>query len=393
MPSFFRWCRAFLAWLAPLSLLLSSVVAAPTVSNVRAAQRPGTNFVDIYYDLADFGDSGPAQVSLSLSSDGGATYALPISPLTGAVGGGVTAGLNRHIVWNAGTERPDFVSSSLRVRITATPSAPAGFVFIPAGSYLQGSPESEPTHHSNETYRSVILGRGFYLQATELTWTQWNEVRNWGLSHGYVDLPIGQNGYNGDASGTHPVSEVNWYDAVKWLNARSEKEGLAPVYRLPNGTVYRTGVAEPQNDTAAAGYRLPTEAEWEYSCRAGTTTAFYNGDITHLGTDPVDPNLDEIGWYAGNSTGTRRVGLKQPNAWGLYDMSGSVLEWCWDWYGDYGLATVSDPLGPLSGSVRITRGGCWACDAFFGRSAFRGYWPPGNRGGGHGFRVALNSVP
>ncbi len=265
---------------------------------------------------------------------------------------------------------------------------PEGFVFIPAGSFLMGSPADEPGRSPDETQHLVTLTRAFYLQATEVTKAQWDAVAAQGPARGDTDLPAGRNGYSGDPSGAHPVTEVSWSDAVKWLNLKSELEGLTPCYTV-DGAVMKTGTATPTCNFLANGYRLPTEAEWEYACRAGTTTAFYSGPITY--TDcTVDPNLDRIGWYCGNSgTNTHPVGQKQPNAWGLYDMSGNVWEWCWDWYGTYP-GNVTDPTGPSSGSVRLRRGGSWIGYAYYCRSAKREAVHPENRNSYVGFRPARN---
>ena len=134
-------------------------------------------------------------------------------------------------------------------------------------------------------------------------------------------------------------------------------------------------------------YSLPTEAQWEYAARAGSTTAFANGGITGIGCD-YDPNLDAIGWYCYNSDfETRAVGQKSPNAWGLYDMSGNVYELCQDWYGSYPLSAVADPTGPLSGTIRVIRGGCGSYVAQHCRSAHRANSPPNYLCGTLGFRL------
>lgn len=275
-------------------------------------------------------------------------------------------------VWSSGLSRwlwgldPDQWMTDLGGGLTARmgESIRPGFVLVPAGTFTMGSPPDEPGRNYDpfETQREVTLTRDYLMGRTEVTWAQWNEVRDWALQHGYTDLPPGRNGLEGDGSGTHPVTEVSWYDAVKWLNAWSEKDGLSPCYRLKNDTpyrrVYRTGEAELVCDFNANGYRLPTEAEWERACRAGTTTAFYSGPLVHVGRDPLDPNLDRIGWYAGNSGGnTHPVGLKEPNAYGLYDVSGNVAEWCWDRKSPHAEDSAIDPTGPASGSTRVAKGG------------------------------------
>ncbi|MGC9453018.1 MAG: SUMF1/EgtB/PvdO family nonheme iron enzyme [Oceanipulchritudo sp.] len=270
---------------------------------------------------------------------------------------------------------------------------PAVFALIPAGTFTMGSPTSELGRWSNETQHTVTLTRAFYLQTTEVTKAQWDAVAAQGPAHGYTDLPAGRNGYNGDASGTHPVTEVSWVDVVKWLNLKSELEGLTPCYRV-GGSVMKTGTSTPTCDFTASGYRLPTESEWEYACRAGTTTAFYSGSITYTFSSPLDPNLDLIGWYGGNSGGnTHPVGGKQANAWELYDMSGNVYEWCWDWYGTYP-GTVTDPAGASSGTLRVNRGGIFNLRAENCRSAYRNHAAdPDIRINSIGFRPARTASP
>lgn len=263
---------------------------------------------------------------------------------------------------------------------------PQGFSRITAGTFLMGSPEDEPGRRTNETQHEVTLKRDFFLQRTTVTWAQWTKVRNWAIENGYTDLPNGSKGSLGDARNNdqNPVTTVSWYDAVKWLNAWSEREGLDVVYRV-DGNVYRTGERAPEIDLTANGYRLPKEAEWEYAARAGTKTAFYTGEITHPDfDDPRDPALDEAGWYADNSdTGQGQqihpVGQKQPNAWGLYDMHGNVWEFCSDKYDQHQ-------------TFRVIRGGSWYNNAGYCRAAIRIRYKPDIRTNGNGFRPARSSV-
>ena len=196
----------------------------------------------------------------------------------------------------------------------------------------------------------VEITRPFYLGVHEVTQAQYEAV-------------IGRNpsGFKGAA---HPVEQVNWDDAVAFCGRLSEL---------------------PAEKAAGRLYRLPTEAEWEYACRAGSTTTYSFGDET--------ARLAEFGWYSNNSGSAKLhpVGEKKPNAWGLYDMHGNVWEWCHDWYGPYPVGDVADPTGPESGSVRVDRGGSWHYIARFCRSASRYRFAPGSRTSVLGFRVLCSS--
>lgn len=270
--------------------------------------------------------------------------------------------------------------------------APAGMVRIPSGTFTMGSPANELGRVADEPQHEVTLTHPFFLQTTEVTKAQWDAVRTEGPTRGYTDLAVGRNGHHGDASGEHPVTEVSWFDVVKWLNLKSELEDLTPCYTL-DGSPFRTGQATPQCDFDASGYRLPTESEWEYAARGGTISAYSSGPITYTDTSPLDPNLDLIGWYGGNSGGnTHPVGQKQGNEWGLYDMSGNVWEWCWDWLGIYPGA-VTNPVGPASGGFRVFRGGNFSDFAHACRSARRGMSFPLARSSGIGFRAARSVSP
>ena len=141
---------------------------------------------------------------------------------------------------------------------------------------------------------------------------------------------------------------------------------------------------------ALRSYRLPTEAEWEYACRAGSRSAFANGDIKELDCGQ-DPNLDQLGWYCGNADNTTHpVAKKLPNAWGLYDMHGNVFEWTGDWYGNYPFEPVTDPAGPVTGRGWVIRGGCWKSFARFCRSANRSRYSPDFHNRYTGFRLVVN---
>jgi formylglycine-generating enzyme required for sulfatase activity len=220
--------------------------------------------------------------------------------------------------------------------------------WIPAGRFQMGSPSSEQNRSSEEVQHEVVLTRGFFLAETECTQAQWEAVMG--------RYPSNFEGAN------RPVEQVSWNDAVDYCRKLTEKqrsEGL-----LPDGWEWR----------------LPTESEWEYGARGGTT-----------GARPGE--LDTIAWWSGNSgSETHAVGGKQANAWGLHDMMGNVWEWCADWYGEYPTGNVTDPMGSNSTTGRLNRGGGWNNSTWQARSASRGRDDPGFRSSLLGFRPALSSV-
>jgi formylglycine-generating enzyme required for sulfatase activity len=227
-------------------------------------------------------------------------------------------------------------------------------VFIPGGTFMMGSPASEPGRYSNETQHQVTVG-SFYMSRYEVTQAEYRAVMGSNPSF-----------FTGD---NLPVECVSWYDAVAYCNALSAMEGLAPAY-----TINGTNVHWNRN---ADGYRLPTEAEWEYACRAGTTTVYNTGD--NITTDQAN--------YNSNIGRTTAVGSYAPNPWGLYDMHGNVFEWCWDRYGPYGSAAQTDPAGPPSGAYRVFRGGSWHYGGQRLRSAYRLSYATSDRGTDVGFRL------
>ena len=171
-----------------------------------------------------------------------------------------------------------------------------------------------------------------------------------------------------------PVESISWFEMVDFCNRLSAKQGLTPCYEIQGEQVSWLPDAK--------GYRLPTEAEWEYAARGGR----YGRGFEYAGS----PELDQVAWYDANSNGERQpVGQKRPNALGLYDMSGNVWEWCWDWYGDYPSEPQADPIGPEGGSRRVNRGGSWSSVAVVCRVASRDYFShPTGRGYDLGFRLA-----
>ena len=261
-------------------------------------------------------------------------------------------------------------------------------VAIEPGEFWMGSPSDEKGRDDDETRHKVRLTRGFALGATEVTQGLYRAVtgRNPSLEE-YEGVSL-----QGDRK---PVQKVSWLDAVAFCNALSEQEGLTPAYRIAGDSVTW--------DRDADGYRLPTEAEWEYAARAGGNQLFAGadsyedvcgvGNVSDLGaTQKFDWSDDWSKQCTDRHHGTADVGSYRANAWGLYDMSGNVWEWAWDWYGDYPSGTVSDPTGPSTGSPRVARGGSWSNNPRCARVAVRLRHAPGYRYYYLGFRLA-RSLP
>jgi formylglycine-generating enzyme required for sulfatase activity len=242
---------------------------------------------------------------------------------------------------------------------------PDGFVRISGGTFAMGSPSSEADRDSDEVQRRVTVS-GFYMGRYEVTQREWAEVMGSNPSE-----------FKGD---NLPIEKVSWHDVIDYCNRRSQREGLTPVYTRSGDTVTW--------NRGANGYRLPTEAEWEYACRAGTSGPFSTGSNITTNQANYDGTYAKVkGAYRQQ---TWNVGSGAANAWGLYDMHGNVSEWCWDWYGGYASGAQADPAGAASGSARVVRGGCWGCYVYNLRSAARFSLTPSYRGRNFGFRLVRN---
>ncbi|NER83830.1 MAG: formylglycine-generating enzyme family protein [Leptolyngbya sp. SIO1D8] len=228
---------------------------------------------------------------------------------------------------------------------------PMEFVYIPSGKFLMGSTTEELERHNDEgPVREVVITKGFYLSKYEVTQEQWlavmdnnpsvmNDTKNWKQ---------------------HPVDNVSWNDCNAFI---------LKINTLGLGTL-----------------RMPTEAEWEYACRAGTTSRYY------WGKDSSDYHVHDYAWAFSKAEGVSHpVGLKKPNNWGLYDMSGNVWEWCSDWRGPYDTDQLTDPTGPRDGQKKVYRGGSWFNKPATLRSANRNGHEPDMRGTNAGLRLVLQA--
>ena len=390
-----------------------TALAAVSVTDVKAVQRyPWNGLVDVDYTVVC--DDANADVYVfpeGTDNDTGAL--LQMRTLTGeGANGAVKAGTHR-MTWNAEKDMPNFHTSNFSVKMTAIRGAAPYIVIdlsgganaanypvrfsasgpdltsdtcrttelwlrlILPGTFQMGSPTTELGRSSSETQHSVTISKPFYLGVFEMTQKQWQLVTGGTPSN-----------YRGD---TRPVECVSYNDI---------RGSLVGANWPTHGQVDADSFLGKIRARTTLNLDLPTEAQWEYACRAGTTTALNNGkDLENTSQDPAMAEVGRYIYNSGNSGSSdeggysyhTKVGMYRANAWGLYDMHGNVWEWCLDWYGNYATGAQTDPSGAASGSYRVRRGGSWDGSADYCRSARRGNYYPSSRDNVIGFRLCCSA--
>ena len=395
----FQWLKSAGYLCAILTMVIDSE-AGSGVANVNARQVEGTKYVEITYDLGT-----TATVTLAVSSNAGASFTVPASSLTGHIGANVAPGKKRRISWNAGMDWNVQYSDQMRFKVTADDAiAPTGTYMvvdlsggssassypvsylnavpgggwtdeymttklvtrrIPAGTFTMGSPTNELGRSSNEVQHQVTLTKDFYIGVFEVTQKQWERVM--GTWYGRFN--------NATYRETRPVEQVSYYN----IRENPANSAISPNWPTSSQVHADSFMGKLRAKTGISTFDLPTEAQWEYACRAGTTNALNSDD--DLTSVSNDASMAAVGryYYNGGSNGTSnvdtnygtaKVGSYVPNAWGLYDMHGNVKEWCLDWAWTYD-GTENDPPGSSWGWRRMARGGHWGNRAANCRSANR----------------------
>ncbi len=388
------------------SLLFAATLASavpPEVTNVSAAQRPGTKFIDVTYDLTS-PDGGDSTIQLEISFDGGLTWRAPVKTVSGHIGEGVGPGTNRIASWNAGVDFDGNIADNCRARVSAfdgdDPTPPVGMVYIPPGTFQMGDLKggAEPV--------IVNISKGFFIERFETEGSKATSVLQWARQNGYDERHDQWSGSSG-----FPATGFTTRSVFLYANARSEMEGLRPVYYTDADlTVAAKAGQSTYVDASANGYRLPTQAEWEKAARGGLIgKRFANGDTisnskaNFKGTvSSIEYDLSGVAGFIPPSTGEHigsiyerylsPIGSYEPNGYGLYDIDGNVGEICAD--GLYS-AIADGAIDPFGDRVThlSTRGGNSSYTASglgIGKRSFTHYTTTSSPGSVTGVRLARN---
>ena len=405
---------------AAVTMGAGAAYAVPQVTNVRMAQRAGTRVVDVLYDLA--GEA--AIVTLGIETNGVAIPDSAVTRLSGDVSVVIQPGTDRHIVWNAGADWPENVTETAKARVTAwSVDAPPQVMVID----LSGGTAATTYPVFYYSSMDALPYGGATNSLYKADYLVMRKIPSGGFNMGEYPattaVTLSQDFY----AGVFEVTQEQWYNVMGGARAANFTDAASRAFRPMEmvsyedirGTAAQGGAGWPANDSVYAesfvgrlrtkaglsGFDLPTEAQWEFACRAGTDTCFNDGDAAaNVSGANANTNawLDALGRYkfdggyidgvtapaagCGPANGTAIVGSYAPNAWGLYDTHGNVWEWCLDWY-QAALEGGADPDGADSGSGRVLRGGSWSRPASDCRSAYRGNFAPSHRDGNFGFRL------
>ena len=355
-----------------MGLAVLYATPSPVVNITSITQHETSRKVNISYNLSH---TMPVTVTLQVSADNGVTWNLPCTLVTGDIGANISPGNGKHIVWDVLAEHPNVIYENVRFKVIAddgqSPPIPPEFILVQGGTF-------------NPTTNYTVTLSSYYISKFEVTQSEYQSIMNENPSV-FVGFP------------QRPVERVNWFKAIEYCNRRSLLEGLAPCFSYsdygtnpndwPQGwSNNNTNHLNMSCDWNANGYRLPTEMEWMYAAKGGQQSLGY----TYSGSNITG----NVAWFSSNSSNrTHDIGTKVANELGTYDMSGNVREWCWDIQGSYPVGAITNPKGPVSGTLRMGRGGGWNLSASYctvsSRDNYAGASSAGN--GNFGIRLVRNA--